>query len=140
METHTETHGVVAPGGTYSEVGTVTFNGNDFSAYGAYVTDLELVAYLGPGEVTIPAKVERWYGRTIHVPAHNGKRGNVQTWNGQIIGRYVITKSWRTPVRGGDWYEMHQVSIVLTDGRHYQGRSQGPQMIVRAKRIAKELK
>ncbi len=85
------------------------------------ITDDRIMAYLGA--------VDPPY-------AHPPQFGNVTTWYGDPIGRYTITKTWRVPVRRGGWYEQSQVYVRLTDGRRYQGRSQGPGMIVFAKRIA----
>lgn len=122
MNFRSETQGTVAPGETFAELGTVVFQGQEFSSQGAYIADDRLVAYLG-----IPIGVKSAeYPRT---------HGRVQTWNGRDIGRYIIVKSWRVRTCY-DWYEMHQVSIRLEDGRQYQGRSQGPGMIVKARRIA----
>jgi hypothetical protein len=139
MNTRTEQRGTIAPGDTFTEVGTIEHEGHSFSSGGAYVSDDRLIAYLGDGEVTIPAHIERWNRRTIHVPERKGRTGDVKTWSDIVIGRYLITKTWRTPDRSGnDWHDMAQVRIRLHDGRHYNGRSQGPGMIVRAKRVASE--
>ncbi len=116
--------GAVEPGAVFMERGIATHEGHEFASGGAFVADDRLVAYLG--------------GVTTVTNYCRGKldSGNVVTWKGVIIGRYSIVKSWKVPCRHMGWYSMSQVSIVLNDGRRYHGRSQGPGMIVKARRIA----
>jgi hypothetical protein len=128
--------GAVAVGQTFAETGTVIHNGTPFASGGAHVTDDRLVAYLGTGQVRIPAHTVNWNHRTLLISERMGRCGPVTTWEGKPIGHYTIEKTWRTPTRGGDYYDMCQVSVMLDDGRTYQGRSQGPGMIVTAKRLA----
>lgn len=112
-----ESHGTIAPGESFAEIGTVTHNGMDFSSGGAYITDERLVAYLGSFD------------------KDSSRSGHLETWQGIHIGRYSIVKSWRVHSMHGT-HDMNQVSIRLTDGRRYNGRSQGPNMVVTARRLA----
>lgn len=113
--TRTKTIGTVSPGDTFAEAGTVIHDGHEYTSGGGFVADDRLIAYLGDNN-------------------------SVTTWHGTTIGSYTITKSWRVRTPHFDSYEMHQVYIRLTDGRQYQGRSQGPGMVVTAKRVASDRK
>lgn len=74
--------------------------------YCAHVTDDRLVAYIG-------------------------KDFTVTTWDGEVIGSYVITSSWR--VQSHVSSERFAVRIRLNDGRIFKGRTFGEGMIVHAK-------
>lgn len=125
-----ESHGTIAPGEVFAEIGTMSHDGTDFAAGGAYITDDRMVAYLGSIDTVIP------HGEGVAIDRRPSKGdGNVQTWQGINIGRYSIVKSWRVHSMHGT-HDMNQVSIRLTDGRRYNGRSQGPNMIVTARRLA----
>lgn len=118
-----------APGVTV-ETGTIVHEGREFSAGGACVTPAHLTAYLGT-----PTTGFHYPG--CHSPGRwgAGTFGPVNTWGGETIGRYTLDSSrvcWGTRV--------YHVTIHLSDGSTYYGRSQGPGMVVNAKRKASQLK
>lgn len=121
MKSHTTTNGVVAPGNTFTETGSVSHDGRTFSSGGAYVNDERLMAYLGV--LTEPTT----------------RTGVLTTWDGTRIGQYVLRASWPTP-HSNISDRMYQVECRLSDGRTYQGRSMGPGTAVTARRLARELK
>ncbi len=102
--------GELGPGRTYGEVGIFEHGGREYVANGAFVNDDLLVGYLGAD-------------------------GLLTSWDGDVIGRYVIAASWLTP-RSYVSSHQHQVIATLRDGRIYTGRSAGRQMVLRAKRVA----
>lgn len=100
---------------------TIEHQGRKFTANGAFVSDSHLVCYLGERGTSV-----------VH-------HGSVTTWSGEKIGVYRIDSSWRNP-RGIFSTHTHQVTVWLKDGRRYTGRSQGPGMVFRGKRVASQLK
>lgn len=91
----------------FAELATVTHEGRSYTAQGAFVTDTHLTAYCG---------------------THN----TITTWDGQIIGYYVVRSSW--PVNSFIGTRMMSVFIALTTGGTFIGRTFGEGMIVNAKR------
>lgn len=124
MNTHTTTQGTIAPGSAFAEIGTITHEGREYAACGAYITDDRLVAYLHRPPEPGPYRRPRI-----------GDRGDVQTWDGTRIGDYVVSGVWSTP-RSHTSSTRESVRIRLTDGRRYTGRSFGAGMIVHAKRAS----
>src|SRR5438552_4232374 len=84
------------------EVGIIVHAGREYSALGAVVTDTHVTAYLG-------------------------KNGQLTNWNGETIGTYRITRTWRTP-KSYVSETMSQVYATV-NGRTYTGRSAGVGMI-----------
>lgn len=118
----------------FAEVGTIEHEGRTFSAGGAYVDDHVIVAYLDPCERDAQTfRALRGLGPAFSGPLHN--------WGGEVIGRYVLTSTWQQYAPGAyHATRMYSVRMVLTDGRRYNGRSQGPGMIVKGRRQASQLK
>jgi len=84
------------------EVGIVTHEGREFKALGSVVTDTYVTAYLG-------------------------KDGQLTNWNGETIGTYRVTRTWRTP-HSHYSSTMSQVYAAV-NGKVYQGRSAGLGML-----------
>jgi len=93
-----------------TEVGIVTHNGKDYSALGSVITDSHITAYLG-------------------------KDGQLQKWDGTVIGHYNIVTSW--PVRSYVTAHMYQVEAWIGP-RCYTGRSAGVGMVFNGKRVARQ--
>jgi hypothetical protein len=84
------------------EVGVITHEGKEFSAYGFVRTSDRLTAYLG-------------------------ENGQLTKWDGTPVGTYRITRTWRTP-RSYVSSTLSQVYATLTDGTKWTGRSAGKGM------------
>ena len=88
------------------EVGIVVHEGREFSALGSVIDGERIAAYLG-------------------------KDGQLTKWNGEVLGTYRITRTWRTP-RSYVSSTMHQVYATV-NGKTYTGRSAGEGMLFRGK-------
>jgi len=98
---------------TYVETNCVIeHEGHSFEAGGAVVTETHLVAY----------------------PADNGI---LTDWHGRVIGTWREVSSWRIDSWQGD--RMYAIRATV-DGKTYHGRGFGSGMILRARRVAAELK
>lgn len=65
------------------EVGVLRFNGEDYAALGAIVTDTGAIAYVGPCQRL-----------ATHVPGRplaKGCYGTLTTWAGEPLGSYTVT-------------------------------------------------
>jgi hypothetical protein len=105
-ETHTATNGARV------EVGTVTFEGRDFSALGSIVDPARGVAvgYVSRDKATGAYTFTTWEGKTIAPLAHRG------TWTQRgFYGVRITIYAWTCTI----------------DGRRYSGRNSGPCMLLR---------
>lgn len=105
--------------GNFTEIGTITYQGADFTAQGTTITDTHGTVYI----------------------TSDKRRGDVTTWGGEVIGRYEETGKWkRRHPRTGYPYTIRTVRVILADGRTYTGRY-GPDgcQAVRIKRVKREL-
>lgn len=84
----------------FTEMGTFTHEGKDFTFCGAMIQGDRAVGYL----------------KTVD------RRLTLITWKGEFMGYARIVATWRT--RGSFASEMHQVEVVA-QGRTYTGRSAG---------------
>lgn len=89
-----------------------TFQGQTFEASGAYVAPDSLVAYPGAD-------------------------GVLTDWRGRPIGRWYASSSWQ--VHSWQGPRMYAIRAEV-NGRHYYGRGFGEGMILRARRVASELR
>lgn len=110
---------VTKHGGNLREVGTIVYQGVEYTAEGTHITDSYAVVYI----------------------TSDKRKGNVTTWDGQVIGTYEETGKWkrRHPVSGAPW-TIRTVRVTLTDGRTYVGRY-GPDNtnVVRLRRVKGEI-
>lgn len=72
-----------------------------------------------------------------HLTAYPGANGVLTTWHGTPIGTWRAVSSWRA----ASYMGTHMYAIRATvDGATYHGRGFGEGMVLRAKRIASELR
>jgi len=88
------------------EIGTLEFEGREFSNMGAFVSDEYAVGYMS-----------------------NDMR-SVQTWSGEFLGHAKVISSWRINSYMSD--RMFQVEVVIDDKR-FTGRTLGEGMLWRGK-------
>jgi hypothetical protein len=93
-----------------TEIGIVSHEGKEFSAFGYTRTPDTLVAYL-----------------------HADK--TLTTWDGLTIGRYRVVSTWSTP-RSYVSSTMSQIEGTLLDGSKWTGRSAGVGMVYKARPIS----
>lgn len=105
MQTNTET--VIATNGAQVEIGTVNFEGREFSSLGSIIDEAS--------------------GIIVGYPKGN----TLQTWNGQVIEglRLSVTSSWRTP-RSYMSDRMFAYSATYK-GKRYHGRGAGDGILLR---------
>lgn len=92
---------------------TIAHEGRVFESGGAAITEDRLVAYLAPA-------------------------GVLTDWHGRKIGTYTVTSTWRTP--GSFMSESMSQIRACVGPRTYTGRSAGEGMVLRARRLASELR
>lgn len=88
----------------FTEMGTFTHEGKDFTFCGAMIQGDRAIGYL----------------KTVD------GRLTLATWEGEFMGNARIVATWKTPRNYES--EMHQVEVVI-QGRTYTGRSAGEGMI-----------
>jgi hypothetical protein len=111
LDFHSETH--TATNGAKVEVGTVTFQGRDFSAMGSVVDEANgiILGYV------------------------SGAQGiyYLTTWEGKVLGSLKLTGTWKNRnVFGGFPVTMYAWSAVI-GGKKYSGRNTGAGMLLRMK-------
>jgi hypothetical protein len=85
---------------------TITFQGQEFTAGGAIVTDNEIIAYIGANRA-------------------------LTDWHGNPLGTYKAVSCWETPTSYiSHW--MYQIEAIV-NGVVYTGRSAGMGMVFRGK-------
>lgn len=125
----------------YVESATITVNGREFTNQGAYVSPTHLTAYLKgdpmvadgyhptTGRYALTA-YRRMDGTTQYEP----KTGDVQTWSGDKIGRYVVTgQSY-----GFHGTRLYHVEMRLDSGAIYHGKGTGSGMVIRGRRSTRQ--
>ena len=90
------------------EIGIFEHNGQEYTALGSVIGENHMTAYLG-------------------------KDGQLTMWNGDVIGTYHISSTWKTP-RSFVSSTMHQVYAVV-NGVTYTGRSAGEGMLFRGRKV-----
>ena len=100
----------------FSEVGIVTYEGTDFAAGGAYVSDDYLICY--PDGETVASSVKNWGPNVL---------GHIV----KVSSRPAIFFGHRSYMASRYFY----FRVRLTDGRLYAVRGFGKGMIARGKRI-----
>lgn len=102
---------------------TIEHEGKTYESGGAFVSDAQLVAYLG--KASIPT-----FGTVYNgiVPVYP-----VQTWHGEMIGTARERSRWRTP-RSFLSSTMSTWDVRLTDGRRYTAWGAGTGCILRGRR------
>lgn len=104
---------------------TFEHEGRKFSAGGSHVDPVYLIAY--------PARDPQ---ENIAAWRHDAS-GPLHDWHGNVIGTWRATRSW--PVRSWIGSRMYQIYATV-DRRTYTGRGFGVGMILRARRIASEMR
>lgn len=88
------------------KLATIRFEGKDYESQGAYVDPIVCNAYLG-------------------------EKGQLITWQGEVIGTYVVKGRW--PNKAGE--PMFQIEAEV-NGIKYTGRSAGHGMLFKGRRKA----
>lgn len=99
----------------------ITFEGRDFTAGGAYVTDTHAAGY----------PVFRGRAHQFANPEHVGAFGVLNDWHGNKIGTAIIVAKWRTP-RSHLSAWAYQIECRIGD-RTYTGRGAGSGMLWRGR-------
>jgi len=98
---------------------TIEFNGREYEAGGAVVTDTQCAFYLAS------QAGGTWHGGNLPIRLACG----ATDWHGNSIGTAWITGKWRT--RSGDWMYSCRVEIA---GSVYTARGSGAGMLFTGKR------
>lgn len=94
---------------------TLNLNGSTFTAGGAWLTEEAGMVYAAPCST---AGHDQIWPRGADWPFRPGCSGKVKTWDGKVIGDYIVTSTWLAPRCA----RMAALSIVIQPNRHYHGR------------------
>jgi hypothetical protein len=103
------------------ELGTIMHEGREYAALGATVDEYHIAGYFAGQD------------------RHRGDRGEFRTWDGAVLGHYVVLSAWQTR---HSWLSDRQISarVTLRDGRQYVVRGGGNGLLGRGKRSAQQLR